>query len=116
MSSLLQFNGTVSRRGVDLQLYHTAPNTDDIAGLGSIYADMPTAGHDTDVIYLPGGKKLNRIWTATRKPKGLFGCWVVFRINGKDAVPDLSCPIATFKLPRDAKPMPIDECIAAWSK
>ena len=116
MSSLLQFGGKCDKRGVRLEFYRTTPNTDDIANLGPIYSDSPTSGHDTDCIYMPGGKKLNRIWTAYRKPRGMFGCWVVFRINGTEQVPDLSCPIATFDLPRDVKPLPIAECIAAWNR
>lgn len=55
--------------------------------------------------------KLYRIW---RKPCGMFGCWVVFRYNGEEHVPDLSVPIGVYKLPRDAEPLTDDEAAAYW--
>jgi len=55
--------------------------------------------------------KLYRVW---RKPRGMFGCWVVFKYNGAEHVPDLSVPIAVFKLPRDAEPLTEDEMRQYW--
>jgi len=109
MSSLLQFGGKCANGKVHLEFYQ-------IVKVPWIVGDLKglTQDKDTDGIFLPGGKWYPRIWTAPRKPKGMFGCWAVFEYNGKDNVPDLSCPIAETKLPRDAKPIPIDECIARW--
>lgn len=56
--------------------------------------------------------KLYRIY---RRPVGMFGCWVVFRYNGAEHVPDLSVPIAVHSLPRDAKPLTDAECAAYWN-
>lgn len=55
--------------------------------------------------------KLYRIW---RKPAGMFGCWVVFRYNGEEHVPDLSIPIGVDKLPRDAEPLTDEEAASYW--
>lgn len=57
--------------------------------------------------------QLYRCW---RKPVGMFGCWVVFRYNGTENVPDLSCPISTLQLPRDAKPLSVEEQQQYWFK
>lgn len=126
MSSLLQFRGQYSNRGVHLQFCHVTESQKYIEReIYPIGAQGPknreyylkgseTCGDYTDGIFLPGGKFLPRIWTAPRKPRGMFGCWVVFQYNGKEHVPDLSCPISTFKLPRDAKPLDNEACIKAW--
>ena len=42
-----------------------------------------------------------------RKPNGA-GCLAYFRYNGKLRIPDLSTPMALEKLPRDAKPLPLE--------
>ena len=60
------------------------------------------------------GKTHPRIHIAIRKPAGTFGCWVVFRYNGEEHVPDLSTPVAVFKLPRDAKPLSDEESNRIW--
>ncbi len=110
MSSLMQFNGKVSKRGVALEFYQTRESDKDYL------KGSETCGDITDFIACPGGKVLPRIWTAERKPAGMFGCWVLWRVNGETHSYDLSCPIGTFKLPRDAKPMPIADCVAAWAR
>lgn len=127
MSSLLQFNGKSDQRGVHLQCYQTTPSQKFIEhpvlkdGLPTgetrrdyYLKDSEICGDETDVIYMPDGSSFARIWTFARKPKGMCGCWVVFRYNGKDHVPDLSCPQGMFKLPRDARPLSISDCIKAW--
>lgn len=117
MSSLLQFSGQITRRGVTLEFYQTTPNTSDIAGLGPIYADMPTSGKPVeDVACGQCGKSHPRLQIVVRKPSGMFGCWVVFRYNGQENVPDLSTPIATFKLPRDAKPLSDEDNAKYWHR
>jgi len=44
----------------------------------------------------------------------MWGHWVVFQFNGKDQVPDLSCPMPLLTLPRDAKPLTDEESVAHW--
>ncbi len=96
MSSLLQFNGAISSRGVRLEAC--------IDG-GDTYT-CKKCNKQHDVVY--------GFW---RKPCGQFGAWVQFRINGKIHAPDLSVPITVgfkswhslHKLPRDAKPLNMDE-------
>lgn len=107
MSSLLQFNGTVDRRGVHLQAQKMPAGYPDNAGG---YMEQPEVRFTCPKC----GREHGRIFEFIRKPKGMFGCWVVFRFNGKDQVPDLSCPLSLPKLPRDAKPMPDDRCAAVW--
>ncbi len=129
MSSLLQFNGRVNSHGVHLQAYQTTPSqkymdypvydhsisAEPIGTRRDYYLkDSEMCGDATDVIFMPDGSVLPRLWTFARKPKGMFGCWVVFRYNGKDHVPDLSSPQGMFKLPRDARPMSITETIKTW--
>jgi hypothetical protein len=127
VSSLLQFNGrTDPKRGVRLMFYHVTesqkfieyPQPDGTVQRNYYLKGSESCGDETDVIIYRDDKGRRciqpRIWTAWRKPCGMFGCWVVFRYNGEEHVPDLSVPIATFKLPRDAQPMPIAECIAYW--
>ncbi len=55
--------------------------------------------------------KLYRIW---RKPAGMSGCWVQFRYNGEVHVPDLSVPIGTRTLPRDAEELTHQEAADYW--
>lgn len=124
--SSLQFNGQISNQGVHLQAYQTTPSQkymeSEIYPAGAIgpknriyyLADSETCGDTTDGIFMPDGKFYPRIWTFVRKPRGMFGCWVVFWFNGKENVPDLSCPMGLFKLPKDAKPMDNETCIKTW--
>ncbi len=129
MSSLLQFNGRSDNRGVHIQCYQTTPSqkfldfpvydySKSAEPIGTRrdypHKDSEICGDETDVIFMPDGSHMARIWTFARKPKGMFGCWVVFRYNGKDHVPDMSCPQGMFKLPRDARPMTIAETINTW--
>lgn len=126
MSILLQFGGKYSSKGVHLQFVHTTPSEKfierEIYPTGAIgpkvreyyLKDSESCGDTTDGVFVPGGKFYPRIWTAPRKPRGMFGCWVVFKYNGRDQVPDLSVPIHVFKLPKDAKPMTNEETINIW--
>jgi hypothetical protein len=82
MSSLLQFGGKTGKRGVQLQFTRT--------------------GEPAITCTVCGGQH-QRIYTAWRKPAGMFGCWVVFRYNGEEHVPDLSIPIDVQTLPRDVQ-------------
>jgi len=108
MSSLLQFNGETSKRGVGLQFYHTH----------GIETDLPPIhGNPSEpVMCAICGKTHPRIHVAWRKPVGMFGPWVVFRYHGKENVPDLSCPIAVHVLPKGARAMTDDESNETWHK
>ncbi len=100
MSSLLQFSGEVTRKGVHLRMYRTIPSET------PCHKNCPSSGEPAEPVRCSRcGETHPRLYIAVRKPVGMFGCWVVFRLNGKEEVPDLSVPIAMFKLPRDAKPV-----------
>jgi hypothetical protein len=102
MSSLLQFRGDVSARGVGLQFVLRESD----AG----WNDPPLE----EVLCTICGGWHERIHIAYRKPCGMFGPWVVFRYNGEKHVPDLSIPISTDRLPRDAQPLSDAENAEAW--
>ena len=102
MSSLLQFRGEMTRRGVGLQFVLRADNAAwNAPPLEPVHC--PTCGREHE-----------RIHVAFRKPCGSFGPWAVFIWNGEKHVPDLSIPISTYKLPWDAKPLSNDENAKAW--
>lgn len=120
MSSLLQHHGGRSAdgrkiellfcpvvKGADWEKYNGpgsySPNPD-----GTTFcADAETFMHD--------GKVYARLYRVYRRPVGMFGCWVVFRYNGAEHVPDLSGPISILRLPRDARPLTDAECVAYWT-
>lgn len=105
MSSLMQFNGKVDRRGVHLQAYLMAKDPEQTWSLGKEVETYvcPTCGREHSYIYI-----------FIRKPKGMFGPWVVFRWNGEDHVPDLSCPMYLYKIPKDAKRLSEEESSKIW--
>ena len=116
MSSLLQHHGGRSTDGrkVELICYlvtkgknwdkHNGPDAYNPSPEGVTFTDYAETDQD-------GRPKLYRFY---RRPKGMFGCWVVFQYNNADHVPDLSCPLAMLKLPRDAKPLTAEESTAHW--
>jgi hypothetical protein len=108
MSSLLQFNGRVDTRGVHLKFVQIEKQNVQVSEKVSYQRDV-----DTDGFYA-NGKWYARVWTCPRKPRGMFGPWVVFMYNGEEQVPDLSVPISVTKLPRDAHPLSIEECLKYW--
>ena len=55
--------------------------------------------------------KLYRIW---RKPCGMFGPWVMFRINNVQCAPDLSVPTRVLRLPRGAEALTEEEAKKYW--
>ena len=71
---------------------------------------------DTEPVEFAGraGATCPKLYRIFRRPAGMFGCWVVFRWNGKTHVPDLSVPIAVDALPRDAKPLTDIEAETYW--
>lgn len=73
---------------------------------------------DTEPVELvrPNGTRTTcaKLYRVFRKPAGMFGCWVVFRWNGAEHVPDLSVPIGVKKLPRDAQALSNEEASRYW--
>ena len=94
MSSLLQFQGKIANNRVYLQFV--------------------TKDESETYLCEQCGRQHQFIYVAPRKPVGMFGCWVLFRYNGEKHAPDLSCPIITDKLPRDAKKMTEEESSKLW--
>jgi len=128
MSSLLQFRGTMSRRGVDLQ-FTLCKVVDKIIGdPQTLCGPLTPEQHSRDgrAFILPEkvdidtfidpetGRPLPFIWIATRKPCGMLGCWVVFRYNGEEHVPDLSIPIRVERIPRGARKLSQEESLKIW--
>jgi hypothetical protein len=112
MSSLLQHSGRVERRGVELFFYLVHEEESPYTPGKMRYA---TCCEPVSQMRCPRcGKDHPHLYRAWRKPAGMFGCWVVFRYNGEENVPDLSTPIAVFKLPRGAERLTIEECAAHW--
>ena len=109
MSSLSQFSGEVTRKGVVLEMYRTRENPR--------YSGSAICGDIIEEVLCPTCQKTHaRLYRATRKPLGMLGCWVIFRWNNKTHVPDLSCPIAVFTLPKDAKPVSDEENATMWHR
>lgn len=112
----MQFTGRVDRAGVHLQaiLVH---RVDKHFGPEPHQVYQTTEDNEEHLFDCPKcQKKHPRIFTFVRKPAGMMGCWVVFRYNGEEQVPDLSCPISLEKLPRDARAMTDEESAEAWHK
>jgi hypothetical protein len=114
VSSLLQHHGGHSKRGVELLMYLQREEP-------WIVGDLTlTRKVDSEPVRLtrPNGSTTTvpRLYRVFRKPAGMFGCWVVFRWNGKEHVPDLSVPIGVEKLPRDATPLSDSEAANYWFK
>lgn len=123
MSSLLQFNGVFSDRGVGLEFYliEKGPDWEKYNGPGAHNPspESTTFCVDAEPVRLANPKsglislvpQLYRVW---RKPCGMWGNWVVFRYNGGEHLPDLSVPIGVFKLPRGAVKLTEEEMIRSW--
>jgi hypothetical protein len=120
MSSLLQFRGKIDKKGVHIEVYKTIPSRKDI----EFSKDNPYhpsrvvfgANWEETFICSKCGNNHPILHTFARKPKGMFGCWVVFRYNGEDYIPDLSCPFGMDKLPIGSKKMTVEESAEAWHK
>ena len=93
MSSLLQSPLRVERRGIEIYLIREKDSKDKN---GKFVMRPP----------------LYRIW---RKPAGMWGCWVLIRLNGKEYPMDFSVPHTMYRLPRDAKPVSAEDADKYWS-
>src|ERR1017187_2332385 len=116
MSSLLQFNGQISReKGVGLLFYRVekGPDWEKYNGPDA-YEPSPESSTFADPVEFVPETKLPILYRAWRKPRGMWGCWVMFQYNGKLRAPDLSVPISILKLPKDAKRLTDEECISYW--
>ena len=100
MSSLMQFNGRIDRRGVGLIGYHSEK---DSYGKPLHEYRCKTCERFHPVLY-----------EFFRKPRGMFGCWVVFMFNGREQVPDLSTPIWLDAIPRGSRRMVEKEASNYW--
>ena len=99
-TSLLQFNGKIDKRGVQLQFVLVGEGRlcryDDIEYISYSLAKPIDTFDDCPIC----GKTHSHIYLAYRKPAGVFGHWVVFRYLGEEHVPDLSIPIRVPRPPR----------------
>lgn len=107
----MQFNGQVARKGVGLEMYLTR-RVHPMPSLPDYYVDEPI-----ELLACPQcGRQHEQLYRVWRKPAGMLGCWVVFRYNGKEHVPDLSCPLGVDKLPRGAEKLSPQDNAIAWHK
>ena len=117
MTSLLQFNGTIDRRGVGLEFIKSTVVKNKVIGFDrGTLETWTTEDKDYDEKHLCTvcGQLHPRMYVAFRKPCGMFGCWVQFRYNGEVHVPDLSIPITVKEYPRDAIRMSDVESSHMW--
>jgi len=117
MTSLLQFNGTIDRRGVGLEFIKSTVVKNKVIGFDrGTLETWTTEDKDYDEKHLCTvcGQLHPRMYVAFRKPCGMFGCWVQFRYNGEVHVPDLSIPITVKEYPRDAIRMSDVESSRMW--
>jgi hypothetical protein len=117
MSSLLQFNGTIDRRGVGLEfikstMIKTIPIGFDRQTLETWTIDCKE--YDEKHVCTICGQLHPRIYVAFRKPLGMWGCWIKFQYNGEIEVPDLSIPITVKKYPKGAIRMSDVESSRMW--
>lgn len=109
MSSLLQHDGARSADGRKVRLLFVLRREN------PRYPGSAVCGDDAETFIGPDGKTRPTIYFAYRRPVGMLGCWVQFRYCGDVHAPDLSVPISTFALPRDAVRMPDAEAFAYWT-
>lgn len=117
MTSLLQFNGTIDRRGVGLEFIKSTVVKNKVIGFDrGTLETWTTEDKDYDEKHLCTicGQLHPRMYVAFRKPCGMFGCWVQFRYNGEVNVPDLSIPITVKKYPKGAIRMSDVESSRMW--
>lgn len=117
MSSLLQFNGTIDKRGVGLEfikstVVKTVPIGFDRETLETWTTDR--TDYDEKHLCTVCGQLHPRMYVAFRKPLGMWGCWVKFQYNGEVNVPDLSIPITVKEYPKGAIRMSDVESSRMW--
>ena len=100
MSSLLQHRGKIDERGVGLLGYLAKKNS----------YGKPLE----EYLCSKCGRKHPKLYEFFRKPRGMFGCWVIFMFNGREQVPDLSVPIWLDEVPRGSRLMDEREASEYW--
>lgn len=100
MSSLLQHRGRITKRGVGILGYLTKKES-----YGEPVEEYTCA---------KCGRKHPVLYEFFRKPRGMFGCWCIFHINGKEQVPDLSIPMWLPRVPRDATKLSTEKASKYW--
>ena len=119
MSSLLQFNGEITREGVHIPVYLKP----EAVGLKTFehHFDLPQGDPGRCVYNMAEpvacsrcGKNHQQLYIIVRKPVGMCGCWVIFRINGKKEAHDLSCPVDLDRIPRGARKVTAEENEKIW--
>ena len=115
MSSLMQHDGEITRNGVWIKCVRVH--------YGVMPGETCHRAHDAE-LYVKTcsvcGKHHPVTYKFARKPAGMFGCWVVFRINGYEQFPDLSIPMSfdgtckAQQIPRDAVMLTEEEAEVYW--
>lgn len=117
MTSLLQFNGMIDKRGVGLEFIKSTVVKNKVIGFDrGTLETWTTEDKDYDEKHLCTvcGQLHPRMYVAFRKPVGMFGCWVQFRYGGEVHVPDLSIPITVKEYPKGAIRMSDVESSRMW--
>lgn len=114
MSSLLQFGGKISRKGVRLEFYlvDEVPMCPHIEGLEHLMTKKARELVPCEIC----GEEHEQLYVAWRRPVGMFGHWVVFRYLGEEHVPDLSIPIDVMEVPRGAVKLTLEENAKTWHR
>ena len=117
MSSLLQFNGVIDKRGVGLEFIKSTIVKQKVIGFDRGTLETWTTD-DTDYdekhVCTVCGQLHPRMYVAFRKPCGMWGCWVKFRYGGEVNAPDLSIPITVKEYPKGAIRMSDVESSRMW--
>lgn len=111
MSSLMQFEGKVGRKGVQLIAYLIEWYDRKIRDANGVTELVHHTWRDKELI---GETKNPALYTFWRKPCDQMGAWVGFRYNGEVHFPDLSIPIRLEKLPRDAERVGDQAALRYW--
>lgn len=122
MTSLLQHHGCTTKQKpgyIELLVYLVDKDEPSWTKYNGLEAHKPNPNStsftkDREPITFKNGRTAPRLYRIWRRPVGMFGCWVVFRYLGQEHVPDLSVPIAVFKLPRGAECLTMTEMENYW--
>lgn len=99
MGSMMQFEGKVGSKGVQLVAYLTEKYIEQIKDDNGVVTLEYSSERDVEVI---GETRHPVLYTFWRKPCDQMGAWTGFRYNGEVHFPDMSIPVRIQKLPRDA--------------
>ena len=108
MSSLMQFDGKIDKKGVHLEFYL-------VKKIETMYG-WRTEKELEPVVCTVCGKEHPRLYTMVRKPRGMMGNWVIFRVDGEFVVPDLRVPMRLERMPYKAKRLTDIESSELWHR